>query len=128
MSSESSSVHDSVHDSVHESVGDSVDDSVRAPDDSPTSPDVAPLTTVRVTYQGRPHLVREDQTLLEALLDGGEPIPNACRAGACANRGGRAGTSTAACAGQPARWLSSRSAKAPASPAGSPSARRCRPR
>lgn len=52
-------------------------------DDAPTRPDVAPITTVRVTYQGRSHLVREDQTLLEALLDGGEAIPNSCRAGAC---------------------------------------------
>lgn len=37
----------------------------------------------RVTYQGRPHPVRDGQTLLDALLEGGESIPHACRAGAC---------------------------------------------
>lgn len=42
-----------------------------------------PSALTRVTYQGRPHPVRQGQTLLEALLDGGEAIPNACRAGAC---------------------------------------------
>lgn len=53
------------------------------PDDTPTSPNLTPLTTIRVTYQGRPHLVREGQTLLDALLDGGEAIASSCRVGAC---------------------------------------------
>jgi CDP-4-dehydro-6-deoxyglucose reductase, E3 len=52
-------------------------------DDAPTRPEVAAVAPVRVTYQGRPHLVREDQTLLEALLAGGEAIASSCRAGAC---------------------------------------------
>lgn len=36
-----------------------------------------------ITYQGRSHEVREGQTVLDALLAAGEPIPHACRAGAC---------------------------------------------
>lgn len=36
-----------------------------------------------VTYQGRRVEVAEGQTVLDALLAAGEPIPNACRAGAC---------------------------------------------
>lgn len=36
-----------------------------------------------VTYQGRPHEVRDGQTVLDALLAAGEAIPHACRAGAC---------------------------------------------
>lgn len=37
----------------------------------------------RVTYLGKSHEVREGQTVLEALLDGGAAIPHSCRAGAC---------------------------------------------
>lgn len=36
-----------------------------------------------VTYRGRRHDVRDDQTVLDALLAAGEPIPSSCRAGAC---------------------------------------------
>lgn len=36
-----------------------------------------------VTYKGRAHEVGEGQTVLDALLAGGEAIPHACRAGAC---------------------------------------------
>ncbi|MEZ4362228.1 MAG: FAD-binding oxidoreductase [Kofleriaceae bacterium] len=36
-----------------------------------------------VTYLGRTHTLREGQTILDALLDAGEDIPHACRAGAC---------------------------------------------
>jgi NAD(P)H-flavin reductase len=38
---------------------------------------------VIVTYAGRAHPIAEGQTVLDALLAGGEPIPHACRAGAC---------------------------------------------
>lgn len=38
---------------------------------------------MEVTYRGRAHRVGEGQTVLDALLDGGEAIPHACRAGAC---------------------------------------------
>lgn len=36
-----------------------------------------------VTYEGRSHPIDEGQTVLDALLAGGEPIAHACRAGAC---------------------------------------------
>jgi CDP-4-dehydro-6-deoxyglucose reductase len=36
-----------------------------------------------VVYEGRSHEVGEGQSVLDALLGGGEPIPHACRAGAC---------------------------------------------
>jgi CDP-4-dehydro-6-deoxyglucose reductase, E3 len=36
-----------------------------------------------VTYLGRKHQVRDGQTVLDALLSGGEDITHACRAGAC---------------------------------------------
>jgi CDP-4-dehydro-6-deoxyglucose reductase, E3 len=36
-----------------------------------------------VTYLGRRHEVRDGQTVLDALLAGGEDIAHACRAGAC---------------------------------------------
>ncbi|MFO0757429.1 MAG: 2Fe-2S iron-sulfur cluster-binding protein [Byssovorax sp.] len=36
-----------------------------------------------VTYKGRSFLLGQGQTVLDALLAGGEPIPHACRAGAC---------------------------------------------
>lgn len=39
------------------------------------------MTTV--CFEGREHPIRDGQTVLEALLAGGEPIPNGCRAGAC---------------------------------------------
>lgn len=38
---------------------------------------------MEITYQGRTHDVAEGKTVLEALLEAGEPIPNACLAGAC---------------------------------------------
>jgi NAD(P)H-flavin reductase len=37
----------------------------------------------RVTYLGKAHEVRDGQTVLEALLDGGAAIASSCRAGAC---------------------------------------------
>ncbi|MBK7535340.1 MAG: 2Fe-2S iron-sulfur cluster binding domain-containing protein [Myxococcales bacterium] len=37
----------------------------------------------RIIYQGRVHEARAGQTVLDVLLEGGEPIAHACRVGAC---------------------------------------------